>query len=172
MRVAVVALILNCLPIAALAQQPQPTPEALANVYRCAQTVDNTQRLACYDGAIGRLRQAESDGQLVALDRSRVETLRQESFGFSLPNLARVLPGAGGDTETIERIDVTVARIVNHTSGRHSFVMSDGQIWTQVEPRSANNIRVGDQATIRQAALGSYLLSSGRGAAHRVRREN
>lgn len=154
------------------ATSPAPTPEALTNAYRCTEVQDNTARLVCYDEAVGRLRQAETQGQIVALDRERVATLQRESFGFSLPNLTRMMPSLGGGDGTLERVETRVERIISRAYGRHSFVMSNGQTWTQVEPQSASNVRVGDTVAIRQAALGSFMLSPEHGAGHRVRREN
>jgi len=150
----------------------QPTPAALANAYRCAELQDNMERLACYDEAVGRLRQAETQGQIVAIDREGVETLRQESFGFTLPNFARLIPGAGGSDGDLARIETQIDRIISRPSGRHSFVMSNGQVWEQVEPQRVSNIHAGDTVTIRQALMGSFMLSPERGAAHRVRRQN
>jgi hypothetical protein len=168
------SIIILLLTVQAASAQPvaAPTPEALANAYRCAEVQDNVARLACYDEAVGRLRQAETQGQIVALDRERVATLRRESFGFSLPNFARMMPSFGGGEETLERVEMRVERIIARAYGRHSFVMSNGQTWTQVEPQSASNVRVGDAVAIRQAAMGSFMLSPEHGAGHRVRREN
>jgi hypothetical protein len=156
----------------------QNTPRALGDVYACSAITDDVQRLACFDTAVGRLRQQESAGQVVAVDREHVATLERESFGFSLPSLDRLLPSLGGgsddaEPEALERIQVEIARIVTDANGRASFVMTNGQVWRQVETQRTNNVRVGDNVTVRRAALGSFLLSPSRGGlAHRVRREN
>ena len=167
----IAAVVVMALTPSALAQTPADTPQALTDVYACAQTQDDVQRLQCYDGAVGRLRQAETQGQVVAIDRARADTLRRESFGFTLPNLARLIPGAGGDAP-VEHLELTVERVAGHATGRRSFIMSNGQVWTQVEPRNASNVRPGDRVTIRQAALGSFLLVPEHGPAHRVRRQS
>lgn len=169
MRLLALAILLLSAPLAAAQPANPPTPEALASAYRCTEIQEDASRLACYDQAIGRLRQAESQGQIVAIDRERAADLRRESFGFNLPNLARLIPG--GDSE-VARIEMQVDRIDELAFGRHSFVMSNGQIWTQVEPRNVTNIRPGDTVTVRQAALGSFMLSARHGAGYRVRRQN
>ncbi len=153
------------------------TPRALSDVYACSALADDAQRLACFDTAVGRLRQEESAGQVVAVDREQVATLERESFGFSLPSLDRFIPSLGGGDNAqraaIERVEAEVARISMNANGRASFHMTDGQIWTQVETQRTNNVRVGDTITIRRAALGSFMLSPSRGGpGHRVRREN
>ncbi len=159
----------------AASAQPAPTPEALANVYACAQTQADAARLACYDEAVGRLRQAETQGQIVAVDRAQVASIERESFGFTLPSLASLIPRFGGGEAQAgpDGIEMEVARIIERPTGRLSFVMADGQIWTQVEAQRARNVRAGDTVTVRRAALGSFVLLPPSGAAaQRVRREN
>lgn len=157
----------------AAAQTPAATPQALTDVYACAQIQDDAQRLQCFDGAVGRLRQAESQGQVVAVDREQARELERDSFGFHLPSLSRLLPNLEGGQEAIDDVQFTVARVRASPTGYHTFEMENGQIWAQVEPQNARNVRAGDTVTIRRAALGSFrLISSRGGAGHRVRRQN
>jgi hypothetical protein len=159
-------------PAAAQPAEQVPTPEALTSVYQCAAVQDATQRLACYDAAVGRLREAETEGRIVAVDREQVETLERESFGFSIPSLASLIPRLGrqGGEPSIERIETQVERIFGGVA-RYSFVLANGQTWTQVDPQDVRNVRPGDPVTIRRGALGSYFMTTPRGgAAHRVRR--
>jgi hypothetical protein len=167
---ALMVLILCAGPAAAQTEQDQPTPEALSGVYACAGIQTDAERLACYDAAVGRMRQAETEGQFVAVERAQVETMRRESFGFSLPSVGNLFGGRGGDELT--RVELEIARVIGLADGRHIFVMTDGQRWVQIEPRRTSNVRPGDTVTVRRAALGSFMLVSERGgAAHRVRRE-
>lgn len=161
---------------AAQAQTTPETPETLRQVYACADISEDAARLACYDQSIGRLRAAESEGQVVAVDRAQMQTIERDAFGFSLPSIANILTRRGNndgdaDRDIVERIEMEVARVASRLDGRHSFVMTNGQSWIQIQPNSASNVRPGDTITIRRAALGSYMLSPERGAAHRVRRE-
>lgn len=154
------------------AAQETETPSVLRDVYGCADIADDAQRLACYDGAVGRLRQAETQGQVVAVDRQQAAEIRREAFGFSLPNLGRLLPQLGDDEEAASAMEMVVERMTQNSTGRTRFVMANGQVWSQVEPTSVRNVRPGDAVTVRRASLGSYMLSSSRGGpAHRVRRE-
>ncbi len=155
------------------AQTPTPTPQALTDVYACAQIEDDAARLTCYDGAVGRLRQAESQGEVVAVDRAQAEELERDSFGFHLPSLSRMLPSLGGDDAPIDSIEATVANVRRNPLGYHTFQLENGQVWEQVEPQNARNVRIGDTVSIERAAFGSYrLISSRGGAGHRVRRQN
>lgn len=153
----------------------QESPQSLQDVYACAQTTDDAARLACYDATVGRLHNAEQEGRVVAVDREQVATLERESFGFQFPSLGALLPrsdnsSASPNTELVQ-VQARIARVVRRSDDRYWFEMENGQIWGQIEPQSAANIRAGDTVTIRRATLGSFFLSPARhGAAHRVRR--
>lgn len=75
MRRAVFVLILFAA-TPAWAQDERPaTPEVMSAVFACANIQDTTQRLACYDGAVGRLRAAEASGEVMAVDSAQAETI-------------------------------------------------------------------------------------------------
>lgn len=152
----------------------QTTPPAMLDVYSCAQITDDAERLACFDRTVGVLRQAESQGQVVAVDRSQAAEIERDAFGFNLPSLSRILPSLeDDDIEEVSSVEVTVARVSANPLGYHTFVMENDQTWIQIEPQGTRNIRVGDVVTIERASLGSYrLIPSRGGAGHRVRRQN
>lgn len=150
--------------------QQENSPTALRDVYACASITDEAQRLACYDAAVGRLQQAESQGRVVTVDSDQVATLERESFGFSLPSIGTLLRRNQNAAPPVERVEMEVARVVSHLDGTHSFVMTNGQVWTQIEPMSASNVEAGDSIAIRRASFGSFMLSPEHGRAHRVRR--
>lgn len=155
----------------ATAQQNQPDP--LTPVFACAEVSGDTERLACYDRAVREVRQAANEGRFVAVDRAQVETMRRDSFGFNLPSIASLIPRLSSGDEALDELALEVQGVSTHPDGRHTFEMANGQRWTQIEPRSARNVRAGDAVTVRRASLGSYMMSSSRGgAAHRVRRVN
>lgn len=162
-----------CVLAIAVPAAAQSTPQAMTDVYACAQIQDDTQRLACFDRTVGTLRQAENEGQVVAVDRAQAAEIERDSFGFNLPSLARLLPDLSGTDSEIADIEMTVARVSERNYGYHAFVMENGQVWLQVEPDNARNVRPGDVVTIRRASLGSFRLVSPRGGqGHRVRRES
>jgi hypothetical protein len=148
------------------------TPEALTAVYQCAAIPTESERLTCYDAAVRRLRDAETQGDVVAVDRQQADQVRRESFGLSLPGLVNIFQGNGHHFEPIDNVQMQVERIAGAGNGRSRFIMSNGQSWVQVEPRSAANVRAGDTITIHRGAFGSYFLTPARGGeGHRVRRE-
>lgn len=147
------------------------TPAALERVYACTATATDAERLACYDSAVAALRGAQSSGEVVAIDRGNVERLQRDSFGFNLPSIGNLLPQVGHGDNVVDRVEATVTRMSLSPSGRSTFYMEDGQVWTQVDPERVYNVRAGDTVTIRRAAMGSFMISSPRGGAGiRVRR--
>ncbi|MBY0562601.1 MAG: hypothetical protein K2P58_00345 [Hyphomonadaceae bacterium] len=171
------ALVICVFAVAAISlawAQSEP-PNTVRQVLECAAISDDAARLTCYDRGSVQLRDADASGRLVCVDQQHVAALEREAFGFRLPSLSGVFSSREDDggvpRETLERIEMEVARVVRHLDGRHSYVMTNGQTWTQVEPGSSGNVRPGDRIAVRRAAFNSYMLSPARGSAHRVRRQ-
>ncbi len=172
MRVVLASLCLIAFAAPALAQQQPATPSVLDQVYACANVNEEAARLSCYDTAVGRLREAQSSGNIVAVDRGQMETIERESFGFALPSLPTIFRrDPTQEQEAIREARFTIERVSRHADGRSTFYMTDGAAWTQIESESARNARPGENVTVRRASLGSFMMSfeSG-GRAQRVRR--
>jgi len=158
---------------AAAQDQPPANPQVLDQVYACANIADETQRLACYDGAVGRLRAAQSSGDLVAVDRAQAQEVEREAFGFSLPSLPRIFGNRGNEAAAPEvaEMALTIDRVVSRRNAPSTFYMTNGQVWSQIDDEVARNVRAGGQVTIRRATMGSFLMSvEAGGPAIRVRR--
>lgn len=166
----------------AAAQRSQPvetTPEALTQVYACRDITDEAQRLACYDTAVGRLREAESSGSVVAIDRGQAQEMDREAFGFSLPSLSRIFGGGERNSasattphfEPVDEIAMEIASVTHQRNGPSTFRMTNGQVWVQIDDEVARNARQGGAVTVRRASFSSYLMSvAAGGPAIRVRR--
>src|SRR5512147_563616 len=137
-------------------QAPPQAPQALDQVYSCANVTDDAQRLACYDQAVGGLRQAQTSGDLVAVDRSQAETINREAFGFSLPSLPHLFSRGsdGAEVGHVDELALEVTRIQRRQDGSAVFTMSNGQVWQQIDDENARNVREGGQVSIRRASMG------------------
>lgn len=163
----------------ALAQtQTAAVPEPLTAAYACRAITTDAERLACYDQAVGRLQQAQEAGDFAAVDAASVRQLERESFGFSLPSLPRLgLPsfrnGTNGEpAPTVETLTFEISRVIQSPSGRNAYIMSNGQVWRQIDTEPNRQLRSGAQVTVRRASLGSFLMTTAAGGpAVRVRRE-
>jgi hypothetical protein len=165
--------------------EAQPTPDPLGRVYACADITEEAQRLACFDAAVAALRAADDQGDFVSADRTQVEILEREAFGFSLPSLPRLFSRDGGGAGTeraglagddpgaagVDSITAAVADLATRPDGRLVFTLANGQVWAQVAPDRMGFVREGDEVTIRRASLGSFFLSPPTGRGARVRRE-
>ena len=177
--VAALALILAVLAPAATAQSTaSPAASPVDAVYACASLPDDAARLACYDAAVGRLKQAEETGEVTTVTRAEVEQVRRESFGFSLPSMpsfARSRLTAEGGTSTtaeLDEITVSVASIRRDPHDKLIVTLADGAVWEQIDSKritysSRNPPAV---ATIKTAALGSFRMTLGRSGTFRARR--
>ena len=172
-------------PVAAQEQVPPSNPGVLNQVYACRDIADETQRLACYDGAVGRLQEAQTTGNLVAVDRGQAQEMDREAFGFQLPSLSRIFGGGssgGGSSnqsaattprfERIDEIRMEIASVVHRRNRPSTFTMTNGQVWVQIDDEVARNVREGGGVTVRRASFDSYLMSvDAGGPAIRIRRQ-
>lgn len=171
MRIAAFVIFTLFAAAAAAQTPPQQRAGVLDQVYACASVSGETERLACYDQAVGRLRQAQTSGEVVAVDRAQAEEIERDAFGFSLPSLPRLF-GRERDAEpTFTELQLEIARVERRADLSSRFTMSNGQVWSQVGTDSVRHVRPGGAVTIRRAAMGSFLMSvEAGGAAIRVRR--
>lgn len=141
-------------------------------VYACADLSDDTARLACYDEAVGRLKSAEEAGEAVVVTRSEVEEVRRDSFGFSIPSLPNFASSVFGDTEEIDEVSYPVASVQSTARGKLNVTLQNGQVWQQIDNKRVyySAKRGVDSATIKSAALGSFMMKLDDGLQFRVER--
>lgn len=159
-------LALFALPFCASAQSA-----GTGDVYACAEITEDLERLACYDSAVGRLKEAEEAGELTTVTRADVEAVERESFGFSLPSLPKIAFPGSGDEEGIEQVEFEIDRIRSGQSGKLTVYLENGQVWQQIDT-TETFLNRGDPgvATIKRASFGSFMMTLERGRAFRVRR--
>ena len=163
-RLAVMTLFAAGLAGPALAQEA-----SLDAVLACRAIEDPTERVGCYDAAVGRLEQAQAEGEVKVITRAEVEKVQRESFGFRIPSLPSF--GGGNDGgEELERVTEPV-KSVSSSGGKLRVTLENGSVWQQIDDK---NVRARDvqSAEIYQAAMGSYKMKLDGGLAFRVRREN
>jgi hypothetical protein len=184
MRTAAAFALLACMIAPAAAQEQSPTGGIVDQVYACAEISAEAERLACYDRAVGRMREAQTRGDLVAVDREQARTIEREAFGFSLPSLPRLFGRRdGADAESasvsstsglggVEELEFEIARVSRRPNGPATFTMVNGQVWVQIDDENARMAREGGKVTIRRATFNSFLMSiEAGGPAIRVRRQ-
>lgn len=188
MNTRLLLLITACaLPSTALAQTPVP---ALESLFACEGVTDDAQRLSCLDAAVAALHSETDSGSIIALHRGEVEAAEAATFGlripgFSLPSLSRFAAPRGAATDLaaadlaasssgdhavsrgsdgqIDRIDnLAIARIEFNHLQYVVITLENGQVWEQIDSTHiSRSVSANGGASIRRAALGSYMMRIG-----------
>lgn len=174
--VLVLALAGLALSVPAMAQnRPAGTTDraaALKSLSDCRAIADDSARLACFDAAAASIDQAETSGELVVVDRGQVREAKRSLFGFDTSALNFFDRGDGEARVEVSNVTLTVDRAYRGEGGRWVMVMTDGQVWRQIDSSGPYNPpRQGSKAEIRKASLGSYFLNVDGQTAIRARRE-
>lgn len=160
-------------PVTAQQDDGLKTPEVLESLFACKTIENPEERLACYDEGVGRVEQAQSSGDLVAIDKQAAEQIKRESFGFNIPSLPKIaFPKLGSDDSLDETVILTIERYRVSARNKYTFYMDNGQVWEQVDGEVRRKPRGSNQTLhIRPAALGSFIAQiNGKGSGIRVRR--
>ncbi len=129
----------------------------------CAKLRSPKDRLACYDREVAVL----GGGNSAATETPK--TL-EERFGYRGEVAKEEAMRKKSEEPKLEAISSKLARIVRRPQGPSVFTLENGQVWEQRAPDSMFTVDVGDEVTIKAAALGSFLLVSPRGRGTRVSR--
>ena len=190
------ALIIACA-MTAISPSALGQEAPLSKVYACADIPDAGQRLACFDGAVARLKQADAGGDVAVVSRQQVQKVEKDAFGLQVPSVSElaasiapppssvapssVAPAASGfvaakppkaeKPRPLDRVTLAVKSIQNDGHGAITFIMENGQVWKKIDTGSMPGIGKGPwTAEIKKAALGSYMLSLGGTTSARVKR--
>jgi len=155
------------------------TRDALIEMTKCAEIVDSTERLKCFDAAVPHAKNALSAPAPQAKEKSLLDW-----FGFGRPTAPVTKPEdfgkpapepAAGSAEEITAIKATVIEFARTLRGKCLFVLDNGQVWRQLDadstpvrdPEEGSTLRV----TIETGVLNSYNLTiEGRNAMIKVMR--
>ncbi len=123
----------------------------------CRKITEDASRLACYDKAAGALDQAESQGQVVVIDREQAKAVRRQAFGFNLPSLNLFSRGAPKTDEGLDHLNLDIASVHHSSEGKWVFVATDGAVWRQTDSEElAEEPRQGSKLFVHSGALGSF----------------
>ncbi len=157
----------------ALAAEPPALPAvpSYSDVLACRSIADPTQRLACFDKTVGTLAAAETSGDVVVINRAKVEEVKRQAFG--LPNLDALKAfEIHTKAKPIERISFVIANAHQNGAGRWVVTSGDGQVWVQIDSADVfPEPAAGRPAVVYKGSLGSFFLKVGTDSAFRVRRE-
>jgi len=150
-------LAVSAVPLSAQVGPGTEDSDYLDGLKACQVIADNSERLACFDAAVGNIVTASDEGELQVVDREDVRQTRRSLFGFNLPNL-RIF---GSDEEEDEdELFTTTIESVRYLSGRKArFTTAEGAVWEMKNiPRRLRRIEPGDTAEFKPAALGFFFV--------------
>jgi hypothetical protein len=158
-------------PVLAAEPPPLPSVPSYSDVLACRSIADPKARLACFDKTVGTLAAAETSGDVVVINRAKVEEVKRQAFG--LPNLDALKAfEIHTKAKPIERISFVIANAHQTAGGRWMVTSADGQVWTQVDSADVYpEPAAGRSAVVYRGMIGSFFLKVGTDSAFRVRRE-
>jgi hypothetical protein len=140
-------------------------------VYACVQIPDSAARLACYDQTVGKLKSAETAGDVAIVDRQGVKEMEADSFGFCLPSFARLFGAKPGEDGAVAEVKAALTSVRINSEAQGVFALDNGPTWRQIDTTRITGMKNGQAVTIKRASLGSFMLVRAKGGAGiRVRR--
>jgi len=144
----------------------------LAKVYACADLAGATERLACFDAAVGGLKQSESTGGVAVVTKQQIAEAEKQAFGLTAPSLSEVTRNAAPAVapDPLDKVQVTIKSVTKLPKGLLRYTLDSGQVWEEYDNTLTRLSGLPVQAEIRKGALGSYMLKVGDKPMVRVRR--
>lgn len=130
----------------------------------CQRVVDEVARLACFDA----IRLPEAPG---VVPEPEAETQAAGSSAHERRFGGEFLPKPDADDRSgeVREISAVIDDLERRPFGEYLFRLSNGQVWTELEP-GRRRYRTGMSVTIERTPLGGYVLSAEGGRSSRVRR--
>src|SRR5688500_2921103 len=132
--------------------------------HACASVAEASARVTCYDEGSP----PPVGGTRMAYVEARSQRALEE-FGLNRQQVIERLPEQLREAEP-DRIEGTVKGVIVRASGERVVTLDSGQVWVLTQVTSRGRLTAGDQVTIREAALGSYMLVTSTGVALRAKR--
>lgn len=171
MSAAAISVVFLLSGIGAAQQEASKTPSLVAALMDCRAIGEESARLSCYDHAVGRLSDAQAQGDLVVMDREAIQDNERRTFGLGI-RLWRP-QGERASAEEIQSITSTLVAARQVGAGRRWLLtLGDGSVWLQIDTADPYIPRAsGQPVTIRRGTFGSYRMTVGGGASFSVRRQ-
>ncbi len=147
-----------------------PRPALFDDLINCRNITDDSERLACYDGKVGALDEAQKNEEIIVTDREAVKQAKRGLFGFSIPKLK--IFGSEGDDQ-LKELTSTVRSARVDRGGKWIIILEDGAKWKQVGSEYVRgHPKAGMGVRIRKASFGTYFVNVDGRRAIRMKRVN
>lgn len=136
------------------------TPDFLAKLKECQAIVEDTVRLACFDGSVNAMIAANEAGQVQIVDQEDVRQTRRQLFGLSVPEIG-ILKGKDDkeSKEARELLETSITSARYFSRKRVRFTTEEDAVWEiNNAPRRLRPIKPGDAVIFKKASLGTYFI--------------
>jgi len=143
-------------------------------VYACAGTKDDAKRLACYDEAVGRLKQAVAEGEVTTYSRAEIATIQKEAFGLFTSAVPPEVEKAAGKnpSEKLDNVEVSIVSWREDPAGNLVLTTDTGQVWRQSDSTRVKLRGAGPwPARIKSGTFATFFVKIGDQPAMRAKRE-
>lgn len=142
----------------ALASAADAPPPAVQSLLDCQKLADQAGQLACFKSHVAEFDAALGRGELIVVEKKKVEQSKRETFGFSLPSLSFL--GSSEAAKPIDRVSETATAVSTLHDGRYVVRLESGATWEQNDQsRIFRPPHVGSKIDIRKGALSNYMMS-------------
>jgi hypothetical protein len=142
---------------AALALGAEPLPPAIE---ACASLRRDSERLACFDKAVGALRAGQSTSAVSA----------ENMFGANSENAQTAAELRDANREELKQISGTVTSLRRTDDGMIVLELDNGQVWRQQDSDVRMLVTMGDKVTIVRASMGTFRIADKTGRFARFKR--
>ncbi len=142
----------------------------LTDIARCRTIQPDAKRLACFDAAAVSVSVAERSGDILLINRKQV--VADKRAGFGLPRFSTdVFGGGAADKATrVEQLDSTIrSAVASNSTGRWNLRLADGSEWQTIDAIPLPP-KAGAAIVVKQASLGGYRATIGKGRSVLVKR--
>lgn len=145
---------------------PQSPGRTLEPLMACRNIDAAEARLACFDRETAAI---SGQGQVAIITPDDVRENQRRAFGFSANFIN---PFASGGQDELQEISANTTEVRDLGRNQWRITLDDGSVWRKTDNTAVSfSTRRQYPATVRRAALGSYLMKVGDRPAFRVQRQ-
>lgn len=138
---------------------PEPSGEYVGQLKSCQSVVDDSERLACFDRAVGEIVSANDAGEVRIIDREDIRDTRRRLFGLSVPEVGVLKREEGEDKEASELLESSITSVRYISGKKIRFTTEEGATWEiKSAPRWLRNVKTGHGVVFKKAALGTFFI--------------
>lgn len=144
-------------PVAAQDPAAAPSDDYVARLKSCQSVQSDSERLACFDRAVGEIVTANDAGEVQIIDREDIRETRRQLFGLSVPDVG-VLERGKDEVKDVDELFETTISSVTYLSGRKfRFTTAEGAVWEVNNAKSnLRTVEAGQRVNFKKASFGFY----------------